>query len=119
MHQDTNRRFGLSVACLFFFYPQNISRQWLLDQRFTSLHFFFLVEVHLTKCEVHTLVLKRVPVLEHSQPINVTIMKIIVVNIPNPYVSNIIVVKIVVNIPKIPIYIPGLPLHGPYGAMDF
>ena len=51
-----------------FFYPQNISRQWLLDQRFTSLHLFFLVEVHLTKCEVHTLVLKRVTVLEHSQP---------------------------------------------------
>ena len=70
MHQDTNRRFGLSVASLFFFFntPKNISRQWLLDQRFTSLHFFFLVEVHLTKCEVHTLVLKRVPVLEHSQP---------------------------------------------------
>ena len=30
--------------------------------------FFFWVEVHLTKCEVHTLVLKRVTVLEHSQP---------------------------------------------------
>ena len=43
MHQDTNRRFGLSVASLFFFLniPKNISRQWLLDQRFTSLHFFF------------------------------------------------------------------------------
>ena len=119
MHQDTNRRFGLSVACLFFFLPPKYFATVVVRPAFHFPSLFFLVEVHLTKCEVHTLVLKRVPVLEHSQPINVTIMKIIVVNIPNPYVSNIIVVKIVVNIPKIPIYIPGLPLHGPYGAMDF